>query len=450
MKATLKIILVSLMLLTIGIQTVFLVDADSLTILFDDLHDVMMSDNINDVNRTFTIVDNPDCDIANITTYIHSDNKKMIATINMNKEGSIINQHDLDNIYNPSNEGRSVAYGVVIETTINTYYFTYANGTAYIWNSITDDFAVKDAQISVIMNLSRSDEQIVSSAGFCYDIRNDSLNGLQMFVDFVPNDLIISAGFDSDMSYIVDEEITFSAYVLDDYNIAEKPYYFEWDFGDGYIENGQNVSHIYNSPGVYTVKLFFMDSANHYSYYEKIIDVNKPTFNRYQVTWNKRVDSHDLYVSMFIPRKEWHIKEYSIISPTGSILTEVTTELTWVDDYTHGRDSSRGKDTLTVALQREMEYTSEDSTGSGTHTFSNQIYETPDDFIVYADTEFEAKQKVDSMVSGKNNAYFHMEIFISPGEKIFQFFKYLKDKGNPIDLSASFAYYEYDIEFIND
>lgn len=43
-----------------------------------------------------------------------------------------------------------------------------------------------------------------------------------------------------------------------------------WSFGDGFIESGSNVSHIYKNPGVYEFVLYAWDDENSCDYSEEI------------------------------------------------------------------------------------------------------------------------------------------------------------------------------------
>ena len=451
MKPKFIIIIVVTMLLAVGFQSIVIVDADSLTIQFDDLKDVMYSTNVYENNTTFVKTQNPDCDISNLTIFLHSKNNKMIVILNMNPKGKIINQNDFNSSSNPIGYGRSVYYYGIIQTTIKTYYFRYTNHSCYTSTAgITDDYAIYDNQLIFIMNINQPDEQIIFSGAYCYDLRNDSIHGIQFYIDYVPNDLMVNVGFSAPYEPLADEELTFKAYYYDFFNLLEEPFLYKWEFGDGANATGQTVTHTYQEPGVYTIRLFFNDSAGHYAYREEIIDVNRPNYNRFQVTWTKRTDSIDLYNTYFISKNQVHTKDYQITSPTYSVLTKVQTTLEWTDDYIYGLDGSKGQDRLDVTLQQEMVSNNDSSVGSGKHVFNNDIHSIPNDFIVFADTYNEAEQKVKSIMQEKNTGFFHLEVTITPGEKLIRLFKFLKDQGNPIDLLATYEYYTYDIDLIND
>jgi len=445
------VMIVVVMLLVVGLQAIIRVDADSLKIQFDDLKDVMYSNNINENNTTFVKTQNPDCDIANFTIFLHSKNNKMIVILNMNPKGHIINQNDLNSSSNPQKEGRSVFYYGIVQTTIKTYYFRYSNHTCHTTTGgYTDDYAIYDNQLIIIMNLTQPDEQIIYSGAYCYDLRNDSEKGIQFFIDYVPNDLMVNVGINTPYSAVAGEEVTFKASYYDIFNTLEEPFVCKLDFGDGNGATGQSVTHTYQETGVYTIRLFFNDSAGHYAYREAMIDVNRPIYNRYQVTWTKRTDSLDIYNSLFITKNQLNSKNYAIHSPADSVLTQVQTTLEWTDDHSYGLDGSKGLDTLEASLQVGIQVNNYSSIGSGKQTFINDIYSVPNDFIVFADTTSEAEQEVKSIMQEKNNGFFHLEVTVTPGEKIFRFLKFLQDQGNPIDVSATYEYYTYDIRILPD
>ena len=449
-----KILIMSTIVFLACYNAILFAQADTLTILYDEQNDVLVSTNINDEDRDFAPAYNPDCDIGRLSVYLDTYSEKIIVTLTMNPAGNIINQHDLDSFSNPTTTGRSTFYSIYLKTNVFSYSIMYMNYTC-ILNYGYDDisYEIYGSEIIFTFNMTYPFETYELAAAACYDCHNTSIDGYNVYADYVPNQATIGVYITSVNEGFINEKFSFSAGVQDFFNQSKPPYTFHWDYGDGYSEtfiNNEFTNHTYTEPGVYMVRLTFNDSENNYAYYEKLIDINKPLPKRFDVIWKKYEANVNLFSNLYISKNEKYETDYIFSSPLNSILTEIKSTVEWTDDYTHGLDSSKGQDTLNIEIKVEDDKTTKDSTGSGKLIFNHQINDKPEDFIVSADTLSEAEQKVASLISGKNEITYDFKFQVLTGEKIWNLLRYLRDKGNDLDMYATYWYYSYTLEYIDE
>jgi hypothetical protein len=173
----------------------------------------------------------------------------------------------------------------------------------------------------------------------------------------------------------------------------------------------------------------------------------EPEYKTYYYSWSRNSGETTIGDSLYAGRNSPYSDSFSIISPTGSILSSVEVIINWEDDNTHGLLIRRGEDTLTSEIGlhgRESDTAS--STGSGNLTFDFKVNDIPSSDSILAENIPDAENIIDGMFSGENSASFDIEVSVETGERILRLLRYLRDTGNDFELKAKYYYYLYILE----
>ena len=177
---------------------------------------------------------------------------------------------------------------------------------------------------------------------------------------------------------------------------------------------------------------------------EEVIDTStqKTTF---LVTWTEHTEEDTVKGRA----EKTYADPISIDSSYGSVLTDVSIDLNWQDDYTYGLLFKKGEDTLTAKITYKGETKRETSVGGGTIEFSSfKINEQPLAESIEANSIIEAEDILDSMISGENKASFDVDITVNTGERLISLrpLRYFRDKGNGFTLEITYHYLDYTLE----
>lgn len=174
----------------------------------------------------------------------------------------------------------------------------------------------------------------------------------------------------------------------------------------------------------------------------------EPDYITFTFSWKKNIGETTIEDSLFINKNTQHSDSFSVTTPSGSILTDVEVQINWMDDYDYGLLIKKGEDTLTANIgQQGSEPKQETSTGSGNITFNFKLNDNPPltDYIE-AEDKTDAEMIIDDIYMGENTASFNMEVSLETGERLLRPLKYLRDKGNDIELKTKYTYYVYNVD----
>jgi hypothetical protein len=163
----------------------------------------------------------------------------------------------------------------------------------------------------------------------------------------------------------------------------------------------------------------------------------------YTYTWSQRTGEKIFGESLMADKNTPYEGSAFIQEASGIVITNVEFQLNWEDDVTYGLLFKKGLDTLTADITYENEIKSETSTGNGNYSFVFNINKRPDDGILEAMSLEDAKDMIESEFSGQNSVSFDVKVQVDTGERMIRLLKYLKDKGNDFELSATYTYYTY-------
>ena len=142
---------------------------------------------------------------------------------------------------------------------------------------------------------------------------------------------------------------------------------------------------------------------------------------------------------------------FTVMAPTGSVITNVDVKLTWSDDNTIGgriiQALKRGEDTLTAEITSpDGESIKKSSTGSGSPTFSFSLNGIPSDDVIDADDILDAEDMVMNTYVGQDTASFDVSVRVEIGEPYRRPIKRFMDKGDNFKLTVTYDYYYYIVE----
>jgi len=170
--------------------------------------------------------------------------------------------------------------------------------------------------------------------------------------------------------------------------------------------------------------------------------VKIPTMSKektFYVTWTKETGETMIDGSA----QKTYNEPFTILAPTGSVLTNVDFRLTWQDDHVTGFILKRFQDTLTAEISLEGGEPQKDSTKGGckNRSISFSANELPMIDSLEANDTYEASEKIEEMIFGQDTASFDVKVTVKTGEKIRRPLKFFMDKGNSFKFEVVYEYY---------
>lgn len=175
---------------------------------------------------------------------------------------------------------------------------------------------------------------------------------------------------------------------------------------------------------------------------ESIEDSDLLTF---EYTWKKKEES-DILETPMIAKDELFEKSYEVKSSQFSVLTKIYVHIFWRDDHTFGLLKTKGADLLTVEVILNGKTKEETSEFEESFSFAFSFNSKPQDGLIEAESYAEAKEILNQEYDGENKALFDVISSLQIGEPWWRVVQYLKDKGNSIEISVSYTFYEYDLQ----
>lgn len=171
----------------------------------------------------------------------------------------------------------------------------------------------------------------------------------------------------------------------------------------------------------------------------------EPKMKEYNVEWTKKSGEKEPKTA-HVGKSEGYEDSFSVKVPSNSVLSHVYVNINWTDDHTYGLlFGPKGQDNLTLEITRSggVKLT-HNSLGSADDTLTFDIYKVPADETIKAEDKSKAEQKIGPQ--DLNEAAFTVKGSISIGEPWYRPLKKFFDKGNDIQLSISYDYYQYNLE----
>jgi hypothetical protein len=174
----------------------------------------------------------------------------------------------------------------------------------------------------------------------------------------------------------------------------------------------------------------------------------EPDYYSFTYNWIKNPVEIILDDSIYVEKSSTYNGDFTINSPSGSVITDVNVEIIWEDDYTYGLIRTKGEDTLSITITDENGGSkSESATGGENLTFQfNNINDMPTSDSILAEDKTDAMNILDGMISGENTASFNIEANVETGERLIRLLKFIRDKGNDFQIKVKYNYYIYEIE----
>lgn len=174
------------------------------------------------------------------------------------------------------------------------------------------------------------------------------------------------------------------------------------------------------------------------------IDTEDTSEMYYEYEWNQKKGSESVESPTLVEGTPFE-QGYTITSPSGTILTQVTVHVDWVDDNTFGILRTKGQDTVTAEISLNGK-SSDDSSSEveGNLSFPFNVNSMPRTGDINASTSREASSQLIEKYKGMNTADFDVMLNIETGEPWWRFL-FNRDKGNMVEISVSYTYYDYDL-----
>ncbi|RLF41295.1 MAG: hypothetical protein DRN12_03545, partial [Thermoplasmata archaeon] len=282
---------------------------------------ILFEDPLNLDNWTKTDT-RPNIDIVRVTYSREENSREATITLEVNSRGYIEDNNSFD-YFNFT--FYTVSYMIILETSTNSYDVEYIDKNCTI-NGEVAIAQVTDNILSVSFNLSTSNETFVSLGGYSYAIEVHSLYDFKMYMDVAPDSALFTADAGGPYRGYVNETIHFSGSYLDILETTSPPYNYTWDFGDGSTGVGENPTHVYHSPGNYTVTLTVTDS------------IGNVATDRTLAIITERWDTIPPKIKIISPKRALYINNKKIIPfLTVVILGNINIEVEAVD-YESGID----------------------------------------------------------------------------------------------------------------
>ena len=235
--------------------------ADTTEIVTDGIDDVIMMSYTDESEEQSVTDTKPNLDITKIT-YIKSDQSSEITLI-VEVKGVIEDKNDFADIENLTDySGAVVTYLVLLQTSNNSYEFTYSDEVLDGGDGAT--FSVSGSELSITFSLFENDETFVSLYGYSMEMDFTNILNAMIYMDIAPDEALFLADASGPSTGVVGEEISFNGDVIDFFSLGTGTgvYTYSWDFGDGSADvSEQNPTHVFNYPGEYTVELTIESST---------------------------------------------------------------------------------------------------------------------------------------------------------------------------------------------
>lgn len=177
-------------------------------------------------------------------------------------------------------------------------------------------------------------------------------------------------------------------------------------------------------------------------------DTNDTDEMDYLYTWLQRSGS-EFIESPMVNEDTPFEKEYTITSPSGSVLTQIIVNIDWVDDNTYGLIRTKGQDTLTIEVTLDGRTLDEMSVMEDNLTFPFNINSMPIDGAVNASSPSGASSRLISQYDRMNEADINVMLSIETGEPWWRFL-FNRDNGNSVDISVDYTYYMFELTQVDD
>jgi hypothetical protein len=161
----------------------------------------------------------------------------------------------------------------------------------------------------------------------------------------------------------------------------------------------------------------------------------------YSYTWTQDTGEQSIDEDFFVEKGTTLEQSITVSGRSNIIITNVEFKLNWEDDVTYGLIMKKGLDTLTAEMSHGSEIKTDSSEGEGNYSFVFTVNERPKDGTIEATSLSDAQDTIDELTSGKNKADFDLTVTVDTGERIFRLLKYIRDKGNDFELTATYTYY---------
>ncbi len=154
-------------------------------------------------------------------------------------------------------------YLVLIKTNMSEYEIMYSYEDWTV-NGEPVDVTITDNEFSASFNLTSANERIQEFGAISFFMELSFSGASMIYMDAAPDSFMLMAEIEADPSTVsVGETINFTGI---GYNIANMmgvdfaDYEYEWDFDDGSTATGETVTHSFQLPGTYAVRLTVSDS----------------------------------------------------------------------------------------------------------------------------------------------------------------------------------------------
>lgn len=263
MKAVNKIVMIAVMLSFFFAASSAVAESGIVTDPEDDVLKFSQDGETEEFEKSLTD-EVPSADIIEVS-YEREDNGTGI-TINLkvNDRGKIETM-DLENLENEMDFIGSIlplAYSMMVNTNQSDYEIVFQDNMCILNYDEQVNFTIDDNEFSVMFDLNSANETIEEFGAQSFFIEF-SLTSTTMFMDAAPDSFMFMAEIDAPLTASVGETIDFTGI---GYNIADmmgldfSDYEYEWDFDDGSTATGETVTHSFQLPGTYAVRLTASDS----------------------------------------------------------------------------------------------------------------------------------------------------------------------------------------------
>lgn len=274
-------------LITAAIMTVILgilpslVSAQITEIVEDPEDDVIAisSDEQGEVEQ-FVTDEVPSADIVEVSYEREIDGTEVTVSFKVNDRGKIetMDLEELEDIESFFGSILPLAYSIMVITDQSDYEIVFQNNESILNYEEELEFTVVDNEFSTTFHLNSANETITDFGAQSFFMKF-SLAATTIYMDAAPDSFMFMAEIVAPDTAIVGDEVSFTGF---SYNIADMmglgliEYNYNWDFDDGSTGSGETVTHSYQLPGTYTVRLTVSDSEGAETTTTHTITVDRP------------------------------------------------------------------------------------------------------------------------------------------------------------------------------